>query len=175
MPQNLRKIIDSIDERTTREDLEKKIALLQNTNLKLKIRVQELEELLEEYQNQMSNFKEDLPSDYQVLKDIIRDQRKEMYEKDKQINILRELAQKFTSDLEQTHLKGKALEFKLIDIPGIGIKTQQMLQKAGISDITDLINCEIEDLARSTKGLGITRLRDWKMYLVQRNEKIRNI
>lgn len=175
MSQNIKKKLDSIDDKKTNEDLKRKIDLIQNKNVRLKLKVQKLEDIIYDQTEELSTLKQELPTDYKVLKDIIREQRKELYEKDKQINTLRELTQKFTTDLEKSQLKEKTLQFKLIDIPGIGVKTQEMLQKVGIMNANDLIRCDIEHLARNTKGLGMTRLRDWKSYLINRNKKLRNI
>jgi chromosome segregation ATPase len=176
MGQDIKKLIDSIDDQyNSVAELKKVIAKLQNKNLHLRLRIKELEELVEDQRNQLAHTKQILPSDISVLKDIIHSKNEEIREKDKQIETLKKLTTKFTDDLEQTQLKQKALEFKLIDIPGIGIKTSSMLRKSGINDISDLINCDIEELARTTKGLGITRLQDWKNYLMKRNEKLGNL
>jgi predicted flap endonuclease-1-like 5' DNA nuclease len=169
MSQHIKKLIDSIEENVISvAELKNTIANLRNSNIHLKLRIEELEEITKEQQSELSHT-QNLPSDYKVLKDLVISQRKEIREKEKQIEILRELARKFTEDIE-SQVVNEALEFKLMDIPGIGIKTQLKLMDAGITTINDLMRNDIEDLCK-IDGLGITQLKKWKTYVIERNRK----
>ncbi|TXT58031.1 MAG: hypothetical protein BAJALOKI1v1_1780002 [Promethearchaeota archaeon] len=169
MTNNIKKLIDSIEESVQSvAELRNTIDRLRNQNLYLRGRINELEEIIKEQQSELSQT-QNLPSDYKVLKELILSQRKEIREKDKQIEALREMAKKFTDDIE-SRVVNEALEFKLMDIPGIGIKTQLKLMEVGITTINDLVQNDIEDLCK-IDGLGITQLKKWKSYIIDRNRK----
>ena len=92
MNRNLKDLIDSIEEESrSRAELDTALQSLSEENKTLKIKVQELQNLIENLkkQNKVEEIEQiTLPSEINVLKDVIISQRKELDEKDKIIEDL---------------------------------------------------------------------------------------
>ena len=56
----------------------------------------------------------------------------------------------------------KTSKFKLEDIPGVGDKKVELLKKANITTIEELISCSPKTIAKEVKGLGEVSLNKWK-------------
>ena len=172
--ENLRVILDDIEEQgETKAELEQIIAILKNENVALQITIRGLKRELEIKEHDLSNYKEDLSGDTDILKEMIMSQRREIKEKDEQLEILRDVVDKLSSDLEKFILD-KESGYNLLDIPGIGPKIEQRLMDIGITTANELVNTDIEHLVNALPGIGIKSLKKWKRFLINRDKQIRS-
>ena len=172
MDKHLKGIIDSIEEDTrTQAELEQTISVLKNeiTNLKLVIGDQKV--IIERMNQELKNQTEILPENLSILKDMIVSQRRDLNQRDKEIEVMRVLLEKFTGELEAAIIAMES-EYQLIDVPGIGPRNSAKLAKAGITSILQLKNCNVEELASKIDGIGPKKLSKWKKFLINRSEHI---
>jgi len=172
--ENLRVILDSIESHgETKAELEQAIAILKNENVALQITIQGLKRELEMKDLDLKNFAEDFDDDKDLLKEMIINQRREIKEKDEQLELLRDIGEKLSNDLENVILN-KESEYNLSDIPGIGPKIEQKLTEIGINTAYDLMDAETEQLVSVLPGIGIKSVKKWKRFLMNRDKQIRS-
>lgn len=175
MDENLKTILDIVEEDSrTRSELEHTISNLRNELGTLHKIISEQNITLQKSQESLIHTPEELPEDYTILKDIILTQRGEINQKDLHNEVLRELIDKFTKELEEARIS-RIAQFILTDIPGIGLKKELLLNESGIGSINDLMYCIEEELAKNIPGIGVKTLKKWKTFLIKRSEKIRSI
>ena len=170
---NLKNIIDAVEtENKTKNELEDTVIKLRNKIKQLTDKIDEHELKIKDQEEKLSQRFRDLPENIKVLKEIIVKQRQDISEKDKEVDISRELVEKYTNQLESM-IVNKETEFELIDIPGVGPVLAEKLYNAGIGSIIDLMNCDIEKVSKDIPGIGIKRLKKWQEYLNNRMKKLR--
>ena len=171
---NLRVILDSIElHGETKAELDQAIAILKNENVMLQITIQGLKRELEMKNHDLKNYTEDIDGDKDLLKEMIVNQRREIREKDEQLEILRDVVEKLSTDLEDVILN-KESEYNLSDIPGIGPRIEQKLTEMGIDTAYDLMDADAEQLASILPGIGSKSVKKWKKYLMNRDKQIRS-
>jgi len=172
MNTDIRSLIDQIEEDTrTHAELEQKISLLINEITTLKLVIEDQKVIIENINRELNYQSESLPENLKILKDIIVSQRREIIKKDKDLDMMRILVEKFTGELEAAII-AKESEYQLIDVPGIGPRNSEKLVKAGITSVVHLKNCNVEELASKIEGIGLKKLKKWKNYLLERAKHI---
>ena len=169
---NLKGQIDFIENETrTAAELEQTINLLRNDNTNLKITINKLNETIQILKEEFKNHQLKFPKNIEILKDIIVSQRRDLNEKEKELATSKILIEKFTGELEDaiTHTE---FEFLITDVPGIGLKTAEKLYTYGICKIKDLHNCEIDLKAKEIPGISVKKLKKWKQFLINRENKL---
>jgi len=170
---NLKNIIDAVEtENKTKNELEDTVIKLRNKIKQLTDKNSEHELKIKDQEEKLSQRFRDLPENIKVLKEIIVKQRQDISEKETEIDVSRELVEKYTNQLESM-IVNKETEFELTDIPGVGPVIAEKLYNAGIGSIIDLMNCNIEKVSKDITGIGIKRLKKWQEYLNNRMKKLR--
>ena len=169
---NLRVVLDSIElNGEAKAELDQTIAILKNENIALQITIQSLKRELEIKDHDLKNYTEDIDDDKDLLKEMIVNQRREIREKDDQLEMLRDVVEKLSTDLENVILN-KESEYNLSDIPGIGPRIEQKLTEIGIDTAYDLMDADVEQLANILPGIGIKSIKKWKRFLLNRDKQI---
>ena len=172
MDDNLKGLIDSIEEDTrSQAELEQNISVLKNEITTLKLVIEDQKVIIERMNQELKNQTEILPENLSILKDIIVSQRRDINQKDKDLQMMTMLVEKFTGELEAAIIAMES-EYQLIDVPGIGPRNSAKLAKAGITSILQLKNCNVEEVARKIDGIGPKKLSKWKKFLINRSEHI---
>ena len=171
---NLRVLLDNIEEYgETKAELEQAIEMLKNENVALQITIQALKQELEMKEFELKNNKKEIIGDTGVLKEIITSQRRDLRLKDKQIEILRDLVDKLSDDIEKASIT-ENLKNKLSEIPGIGLKIEQRLKEIGVETFHDLMDSNATQLAGLLPGIGIKSIKKWKTFIINKDENIRS-
>jgi DNA uptake protein ComE-like DNA-binding protein len=169
---DIRGLLDQIDEDSRDQaELEQSVSVLKNEITTLKLVIEDQKVIIDNMNRELKDRSDVLPENLQLLKDIIIAQRREITQKDKDLEIMRILVEKFTGELEAAII-AKFSEYQLIDVPGIGPKNSAKLVEAGIKSVVQLKNCNVEELAEKIEGIGIKKLKKWKTYLIKRSEHI---
>ena len=172
MNANIKGQIDFIENETkTTAELEQTIILLRNEDTNLKITINKLNETIQNLKEELKNQQLKFPKNIEILKDIIVTQRRDLNEKEKELETSKILIEKFTGELEDT-ITHTEYEFLITDIPGIGLKTAEKLYNYGICKIKDLHYCEIDLKAKEITGLSVKKLNKWKQFLINRENKL---
>ncbi|MFX1236619.1 MAG: helix-hairpin-helix domain-containing protein [Promethearchaeota archaeon] len=170
--QNIKELIDSIDEHNqTRAELEQSVTLLKNQIVSLNITIEDLKFELKNMK-ELGKFSDHLPDDVKMLKELVKTQREELNEKDRQIMESQNIVNKLANDFENMILNRRTT-YNLSDIPGIGPKIEEKLKNLNISTIHDLMNAKVEKLISIPK-IGLANVNKWKKFIHTRDKKIRN-
>ncbi len=170
--QNVKDLIDSVEEEVqTKAELEHKITLLKNQIIALNITIEDLKFELQNAR-ELEDFSDNLPDDVKTLKELVKTQREELNEKDRQLAESQNIVNKLAKDYETILLNRKSA-YNLSDIPGIGPKIEEKLNNIGILTIQDLKNAKIEKLIE-IPTIGIANVNKWKKFIYDRDKKIQN-
>lgn len=164
---DLKGILDSIELHDETKD--QAIAVLRNENLDLKITIQDLKRELQVKVHDLKNYTENINGNDDVLKEMIISQRREIREMDSQLEVLRDLVDKLSNELNNAILNKKtnhALSF----IPGIGPKIEQKLIEIGINSVEKLMEADNKQLASRLLGVGSKSIKKWKNFLENRDK-----
>ncbi len=164
--------IDFIEKETkVISELKQKISLLKNENINGKIKINEQNETIQKLEDELKIQNMKLPKNIEILKEIIVTQRRDLNEKEKELETSKILIEKFTDNLEDV-INSPELEFLLTDIPGIGLKTAEKLYNHGICKIKDLRDYKINSVAKKIPGISFKKLNKWKLFLINREKRL---
>ena len=169
---NIKGLLDEIEEDSrTQAEFEHTISVLINEITTLKLIIEDQKVIIERMNQELKNQTDILPENLKILKDIIVSQRRDINQKEKDLEMMTVLVEKFTGELEAAII-AKESEYQLIDVPGIGPRNSAKLVQAGIKSVVQLKNCNVVELASKLDGIGPKKLNKWKKYLLNRSEHI---
>ncbi|MFX1344552.1 MAG: HEAT repeat domain-containing protein [Promethearchaeota archaeon] len=146
MDKDLKDLIDTIEiETKTRAQLESQIKSMKEEINRLKFTIKEQHLLIEEQGDQISFAQSDLPSEINILKEMIASQRKDLIKRDENIERLYGKIDELTSHEEQD--KYKSVESQNNEL----IEAQELILK--FSEESEEYRNQIEDLKNQVESL----------------------
>ena len=171
MSKDLKDLINLVEEETkSRSELESIINSLNEEINRLKFTIKEQQLLIEEQGDQLSFAQSDLPSEINILKELIISQRKDLAKRDEVVDKLNTKIDELTGQIEISNevvLKGQENEEL--------IKAQELILK--LSEESEENRKQIEDLKKQIDILESEKneLRESNLAQIEENEEMVNI
>ncbi|MFW9864838.1 MAG: HEAT repeat domain-containing protein [Candidatus Thorarchaeota archaeon] len=171
MSKDLKDLIDTIEKETkTRSELDSIIKSLKEEINRLKFTIREQQLLIEEQGDQISFAQSDLPSEMNILKDLIISQRGDLAKRDENIDRLNKKIDELTEQMENSKKK--------VSMPQYNeelLEAQELILK--LSEERDDYQNQIEDLNRQIQSLESEKNELNESYQAQKeeNEEMVNI
>jgi len=170
MDKDLKDLIDTVEiETKTRAQLESQIKSMKEEINRLKFTIKEQHLLIEEQGDQISFAQSDIPSEINILKEMIASQRKDLIKRDENIEKLYDKIEELTSQREQDELK--SVESKNDEL----IEAQELILK--LSEESEEYRNQIEDLKNQLESLKSEKieLEETNKTQTEENEEMVNI
>jgi chromosome segregation ATPase len=170
MDKDLKDLINTVEKETkTRSELESIINSLKEEINRLKFTIKEQYLLTEEQEDQISFVQSDLPSEINILKDMITSQRKDLTRRDEKIDKLNDKIDELTSQIEKP--KNGTFEVQNDEL----LEAQELILK--LSEESEEYRNQIEDLKRQLETIESENidLEETNKAQIEENEEMVNI
>jgi len=170
MDKDLKDLIDTVEiETKTRAQLESQIKSMKEEINRLKFTIKEQHLLIEEQGDQISFAQSDIPSEINILKEMIASQRKDLIKRDENIEKLYDKIDELTSQGEKP--KVEPVESKNDEL----IEAQELILK--LSEESEEYRNQIEDLKNQLESLKSEKieLEETNKTQTEENEEMVNI
>jgi chromosome segregation ATPase len=164
MSKDLKDLIDTVEKETkTRSELDTIIKSLKEEISRLKFTIREQQLLIEEQGDQISFAQSDLPSEINILKELIISQRGDLAKRDDNIEKLNEKIDELTEQMEisQNNVSKQHSNEELLE-------AQELILK--LSEDRDKYQKQIKDLNRQIQSLELERNDLSESYQAQKEE-----
>ncbi|MFX1277914.1 MAG: HEAT repeat domain-containing protein [Promethearchaeota archaeon] len=170
MDEDLKDLIDTVElETKTRAQLEAQINSMKEEIKRLKFTIKEQQLLIEEQGDQISFAQSDLPSEINILKELITSQRKDLIKRDDNIERLNKKIDEITTQME--YAKDPSLEIQKNDLN----EAQELILK--LSQESEDYRNQIEILKNQVENLENEKatLNETNIAQTEENEEMVNI
>ena len=170
MNRDLKDLINTVEKETkSRSELEATINSLKEDINRLKFTIKEQHLLIEEQGDQISFAQSDLPSEFNILKEMITSQRKDLTKRDENIDKLNDKIDDLTSQMGKP--KNGTFEIQNNDL----LEAQELILK--LSEESEEYRNQIEDLKNQLESIESEKvdLEETDKVQTEENEEIVNI
>ncbi len=170
MNRDLKDLINTVEKETkSRSELEATINSLKEDINRLKFTIKEQHLLIEEQGDQISFAQSDLPSEFNILKEMITSQRKDLIKRDENIDKLNDKIDILASQIEKP--KNGTFEIQNDDL----LEAQELILK--LSEESEEYRNQIEDLKNQLESIESEKvdLEETDKVQTEENEEIVNI